>query len=76
MAHLFDLRAGEVMFWFTDMGWKMGPWLILGALTLGATAQLYEGAPDYPDPGRIWSMVQRHRVTHLGISPTLVRALS
>ena len=75
MAHLFDLRAGEVMFWFTDMGWMMGPWLILGALTLGATAFMYEGAPDYPDPGRIWSMVERHKVTHLGISPTLVRAL-
>jgi acetyl-CoA synthetase len=75
MAHLFDLRAGEVMFWFTDMGWMMGPWLILGALTLGATAFLYEGAPDYPDAGRVWSMVARHKVTHLGISPTLVRAL-
>ncbi len=75
MAHLFDLRAGEVMFWFTDMGWMMGPWLILGALTLGATAFMYEGAPDYPDPSRIWSMVERHKVTHLGISPTLVRAL-
>src|SRR6266851_4694550 len=75
MAHLFDLREGEVMFWFTDMGWMMGPWLILGALTLGATALMYEGAPDYPDPGRIWSLVERHKVTHLGISPTLVRAL-
>jgi acetyl-CoA synthetase len=75
MAHLFDLRAGEVMFWFTDMGWMMGPWLIVGALTLGATAFMYEGAPDYPEPDRIWSMVERHRVTHLGISPTLVRAL-
>jgi acetyl-CoA synthetase len=75
MAHLFDLRAGERMFWFTDMGWMMGPWLILGALTLGATAFMYEGAPDYPDPGRIWSMVERHSITHLGISPTLVRAL-
>jgi acetyl-CoA synthetase len=75
MAHLFDLRAGEVMFWFTDMGWMMGPWLILGALTLGATAFMYEGAPDYPRPDRIWSMVERHRITHLGISPTLVRSL-
>jgi acetyl-CoA synthetase len=63
------------MFWFTDMGWMMGPWLILGALTLGATAFMYEGAPDYPDPGRVWAMVARHQVTHLGISPTLVRAL-
>ncbi|MGH7934553.1 MAG: AMP-binding protein [Candidatus Binataceae bacterium] len=76
MAHLFDLREHEVMFWFTDMGWMMGPWLILGALTLGATAFLYEGAPDWPAPDRIWGMVERHRITHLGISPTLVRALA
>jgi acetyl-CoA synthetase len=75
MAHLFDLRPGELMFWFTDMGWMMGPWLIIGALSLGATALMYEGAPDHPDPSRIWSMVERHKVTHLGISPTLVRAL-
>jgi acetyl-CoA synthetase len=75
MAHLFDLRAGERMFWFTDMGWMMGPWLIIGALTLGATAFLYEGAPDFPAPDRLWSMIARHHITHLGISPTLVRAL-
>lgn len=75
MAHLFDVRPGERIFWFTDMGWMMGPWLIIGALTIGATAFLYEGAPDFPAPDRVWSMVKRHRVTHLGISPTLVRAL-
>lgn len=75
MAHLFDVRASERIFWFSDMGWMMGPWLIIGALTLGATAFLYEGAPDFPAPDRLWSMIARHRITHLGISPTLVRAL-
>jgi acetyl-CoA synthetase len=75
MAHLFDVRAGERIFWFSDLGWMMGPWLILGALTLGATAFLYEGAPDFPAPDRMWSMIARHRITHLGISPTLIRAL-
>ncbi len=75
MAHLFDLRAGEVLFWFTDMGWMMGPWAILGALTLGGSVLLYEGAPDYPDAGRLWALCQKHSVTHLGLSPTLVRAL-
>jgi acetyl-CoA synthetase len=75
LAHLFDLRAGEVLFWFTDMGWMMGPWEILGGLALGATVVLYEGAPDYPSPDRLWALVARHHVTHLGISPTLVRAL-
>lgn len=76
LAHLFDLRAGEVLFWFTDLGWMMGPWAILGALTLGATVVLYDGAPDYPRADRLWSLVERHRITHLGISPTLVRGLA
>ena len=53
----------------------MGPWAIFGSLILGATVFLYEGAPDYPGPDRLWSMIERHGVTHLGISPTLVRAL-
>jgi acetyl-CoA synthetase len=75
MAHLFDLRPHETLFWFTDMGWMMGPWAILGSLTIGGTVLLYEGAPDYPDAGRLWAICERHRVTHLGLSPTLVRAL-
>ena len=75
MAHLFDLRRDEVLFWFTDIGWMMGPWAIFGSLILGATVFLYEGAPDYPGPDRLWAMVERHGITHLGISPTLVRAL-
>ncbi len=75
MAHLFDLRGGELMFWFTDMGWMMGPWAILGSLLIGSTVFLYEGAPDYPGPDRLWQMVARHGITHLGISPTLIRAL-
>ncbi len=75
MAHLFDLRRGELMFWFTDIGWMMGPWVIFGSLILGATVFLYEGAPDYPGPDRLWTMIERHSITHLGISPTLVRTL-
>ncbi|RJQ05414.1 MAG: acetate--CoA ligase [Bacillota bacterium] len=75
MAHHFDLRASDIMFWFTDIGWMMGPWLIYGTLTLGSTVFLYDGAPDYPGPDRLWSMVERHRITQLGISPTLVRSL-
>ncbi len=75
LAHTFDLRAGDALFWFTDLGWMMGPWAISGALLLGARLVLYEGAPDWPGPDRIWAVAQRHRVTHLGISPTLVRAL-
>ncbi len=81
MAFGTDVHAGESMFWITDMGWMMGPWLVFGTLLLGATMFLYDGAPDWGAgsegfaPGRLWDMIERHRLTHLGISPTLVRAL-
>ena len=75
LAHQFDLGRDDTLFWFTDLGWMMGPWAISGALLLGARLVLYEGAPDYPGPDRIWSLVARHKVTHLGLSPTVIRAL-
>ncbi|WP_114312566.1 AMP-binding protein [Thermus caldifontis] len=75
LALLFDLREGDRLFWFTDLGWMMGPWAILGGLILGASVFLYDGAPDYPGPQRLWRMVEDFRLTHLGLSPTLVRAL-
>ena len=75
LAHQFDLRPGDTLFWFTDLGWMMGPWAISGALLLGARLVLYEGAPDYPGPDRLWAIVERHKVTHLGLSPTVIRAL-
>jgi acetyl-CoA synthetase len=75
LAHCFDLRAGDTLFWFTDLGWMMGPWAISGSLILGARLVLYEGTPDHPGPDRMWSLVARHRVTHMGLSPTVIRAL-
>lgn len=75
LAHTFDLRAGDRLFWFTDLGWMMGPWVIAGALLLDASIVVYEGAPDFPGPDRVWSIAARHGVTHLGLSPTVVRAL-
>ncbi len=75
LAHQFDLGPGDTLFWFTDLGWMMGPWAISGALLRGARLVLYEGAPDFPGPDRVWSMVARHRITHLGLSPTVIRAL-
>jgi acetyl-CoA synthetase len=75
LAHCFDLRAGDTLFWFTDLGWMMGPWAISGSLLLGARLVIYEGTPDHPGPDRLWSIVERHRVTHLGLSPTVIRAL-
>jgi acetyl-CoA synthetase len=70
-----DLHPDETLFWMTDMGWMMGPWEVFGTLLLGATMMLYDGAPDFPGPDRVWSLVDRHKVTALGVSPTLIRAL-
>ncbi len=75
MAHCFDVQAGDRLFWLTDIGWMMGPWAIMGATMLGACVVLFEGTPDHPGPDRLWSIVSEHRVTHLGIAPTVIRAL-
>ncbi|HUQ39053.1 MAG TPA: AMP-binding protein [Acidimicrobiales bacterium] len=75
VAYQLDVGADDTLFWFTDMGWIMGPWEVIGGLANGATVALFEGAPDYPGVDRLWEFVARHGVTALGISPTLVRAL-
>ncbi|MCW3067150.1 MAG: acsA 5, partial [Solirubrobacterales bacterium] len=75
LAYAFDVRRGDVFCWITDMGWVMGPLSTFGTHALGAALLLYEGSPDTPDPGRIWQLVERHRITTLGVSPTLIRAL-
>lgn len=75
MAFGTDLHPGQRFYWITDMGWMMGPWLVFGAMILGGTFILYDGAPDYPSSDRLWKMIERHRITTLGISPTLIRSL-
>ena len=75
MAFGADVQPGDVLYWMTDMGWMMGPWQVFGVTLLGATMFLYDGSPDYPGPDRLWAMVHRHRITTLGVSPTLIRSL-
>ena len=75
MAFGTDVQGGEVIYWMTDMGWMMGPWLVFGATLLGATFFVYDGAPDYPGPDRLWKLVGQHQISVLGVSPTLIRSL-
>ena len=70
-----DLRPGERLFWLTDIGWIMGPWEIVGTLANRGTLVMYDGAPDFPGPDRLWDLVERQRINVLGVSPTLIRAL-
>ncbi len=76
MAFGTDVGRGTRICWYTDIGWMMGPWLIYGALINGATICIYDGAPDYPTPDRMWEFVAKHKVEVLGISPTLIRSLA
>jgi acetyl-CoA synthetase len=75
VAYQADLHPGELLHWVTDLGWIMGPWELVGAGALGATVLLAEGAPNHPGPDRLWATVERHEVTALGVSPTLIRSL-
>lgn len=75
MMMAFDVKPCDRIGWITDMGWMMGPWLVFGGLLRGATLMLFEGTPDHPRPDRLWQLAERHRLTHLGLSPTLARLL-
>jgi acetyl-CoA synthetase len=70
-----EVGRDDVVMWATDMGWIMGPWTVVAALSNGAAVAAYDGAPDHPGPDRIWGVASRLGVTFLGISPTLIRAL-
>jgi acetyl-CoA synthetase len=76
LAYCFDVHPNDRLHWVTDMGWIMGPLTIAGVLSLGASLVMFEGAPDFPEPDRLWRLVERHRITHLGLSPTLARMLA
>jgi acetyl-CoA synthetase len=73
-GYLADVHEGDVAHFATDMGWIMGPWTVVGCGALGATIVFAEGAPDWP-ADRLWRLFEEERVTMLGCSPTLIRAL-
>jgi len=75
VAYGFDITPGRTFCWITDMGWIMGPLSIVGTHANGGTLLLYEGSPDVPDASRLWQLTARHRVSMLGVSPTLIRTL-
>jgi acetyl-CoA synthetase len=74
VAYQANVKPGDRIHFATDMGWIMGPWTVVGGGACGATVIYAEGAPDFPED-RIWKLVEAERVTMLGVSPTLVRAL-
>ncbi len=71
----FDHKPLDRFFWLSDIGWMMGPWTIIGNHNFGGTIFMYDGAPDFPEPDRLWQMIERNRITTFGVSPTAIRVL-
>jgi acetyl-CoA synthetase len=75
LVYGMDGDEDDVLFWFSDFGWMMGPWVVFATLALGATMVLYDGSPETPGPDRLWTLIDRHQVSIFGLSPTLARSL-
>ena len=70
----FDIKDYDVYFCSADIGWVTGhSYVAYGPLICGATQVMYEGAPDYPSPARIWDLIQRYKITILYTTPTALR---
>ncbi|GEM86786.1 acetate--CoA ligase [Meiothermus granaticius] len=73
--YVFDLREEDVYFCTADVGWVTGhSYVVYGPLLNGATTVMYEGAPNWPDAGRIWQVIDKYRVSVLYTAPTAIRA--
>ncbi|MFO0759827.1 MAG: acetate--CoA ligase [Byssovorax sp.] len=73
--YVFDLRDEDIYWCTADVGWVTGhSYIVYGPLSNGATCLMYEGAPNYPDWGRFWRIIEKHRVTILYTAPTAIRA--
>ncbi|MCP5368593.1 MAG: AMP-binding protein [Hyphomicrobiales bacterium] len=70
-----DFKSDDRFLWMSDIGWLVGPMQIAISAFRGATLVLAEGTPDYPETGRLWRLVQDHRLTYLGLAPTIARAM-
>ncbi|MDR3403371.1 MAG: acetate--CoA ligase [Chthoniobacter sp.] len=73
--YVFDLRDEDVYWCTADVGWVTGhSYVVYGPLAMGATSLMYEGAPNWPDNGRFWKIVEDYGVTILYTAPTAIRA--
>src|SRR5687767_14953545 len=74
--YVFDYRPGQIYWCAADIGWVTGhSYIVYGPLANGATQIMFEGVPNWPDPSRIWQVVDKHRVEILYTAPTALRAL-
>lgn len=72
----FNVSRASTYCWPADMGWIAGALVLTSALSRGAHLVCYDGAPDYPDWGRLARLIETHGITHFGSAPTVVRGLA
>ncbi|MDO8266554.1 MAG: acetate--CoA ligase [Moraxellaceae bacterium] len=76
MRWVFDFKPDDIFWCTADVGWITGhSYVAYGPLALGGTQVIFEGVPTYPDAGRFWQMIERHRVTTFYTAPTAIRSL-
>jgi len=74
--NVFQYSAGDIYWCTADVGWITGhSYIVYGPLLAGATTVMFEGVPTYPDPGRFWQVVDKHKVNQFYTAPTAIRAL-
>ncbi|WP_020400116.1 acetate--CoA ligase [Kordiimonas gwangyangensis] len=74
--YVFDYKPGEIYWCTADVGWVTGhSYIVYGPLANGATTLVFEGVPTYPDAGRFWQVVEKHKVNIFYTAPTAIRAL-
>ncbi len=74
--YTFDYHDGDVFWCTADVGWVTGhSYIIYGPLANGATTVMFEGVPTYPDAGRFWAVIEKHRVNQFYTAPTAIRSL-
>ena len=75
--NVFQYKEGDVYWCTADIGWITGhSYIVYGPLCNGATTVMFEGVPSYPDYGRFWNIVEKHKVSQFYTAPTAIRALS
>jgi acetyl-CoA synthetase len=75
MKYIFDIRDEDIFWCTADVGWVTGhSYVVYGPLASGATAVMYEGAPNWPEPDRFWKIIEDHRINILYTAPTAIRA--
>lgn len=74
--NVFQMKPDDIYWCTADIGWITGhSYIIYGPLAAGATTVMFEGVPSYPDFGRFWAVVEKHKITHFYTAPTAIRAL-